>query len=135
MNRMNDMKTNLKLMYELSHKNSWGRNKILKLNIDDKLQLKLSANCVTPNVSCGEAMLTLLVCDNMEYSFDIETLVKLFYSIDENLTKDFVVSCCESTNIPKRLLEIFYSKLRAKNSKRHLKEKLMLSYVEYYTTK
>ena len=124
MNRMNDMKTNLKLMYELSHKGSWGRNQILKL----------SSNCITPNVSCGEAMLTLLICDNMKYSFDIETLIKLFYSIDENLTKDFVVSCCESTNIPKDLLEMFYSKLRAKNSKRHLKEKLMLSYVEYYTT-
>ena len=135
MNRMNDMKTNLKLMYELSHKNSWGRNQILKLNIDDKLQLKLSSNCITPNVSCGEAMLALLICDNMKHSFDIETLVKLFYSIDENLTKDFVISCCESTNINKGLLEIFYSKLRAKNSKRHLKEKLMLSYVEYYTTK
>ena len=134
MNMMNDMKTNLKLMYELSHKNSWGRNQILKLNIDDKLQLKLSSNCITPNVSCGEAMLTLLICDNMKHSFDIETLIKLFYSIDENLTKDFVISCCESTNIPKDLLEIFYSKLRAKNSKRHLKEKLMLSYVEYYTS-
>ena len=133
MNRMSDMKTNIKLMYELSHKSSWGRNQILKLNIDGKLQLKLSSNCITPNVSCGEAMLTLLICDNMKHSFDIETLIKLFYSIDENLTKDFVVSCCESTNIPKDLLEIFYSKLRAKNSKRHLKEKLMLSYIEYYT--
>ena len=71
-----------------------GRNQILKLNIDDKLQLKLSSNCITPNVSCGEAMLTLLICDNMKHSFDIETLIKLFYSIDENLTKDFVISCC-----------------------------------------
>ena len=57
------------LLNELSHKSSWGRNQVLKLNIDTELQNKVSSG--------------------------------------------------------------FETKLRARNSKRHLKEKLLLSYLTY----
>lgn len=127
------MKTNIKLLHELSHQKSWGRNEVLKLNIDEKLQHLLSSSFITPNVSCGEAMLTLVICDNMKYAFELESLVKLFYELSKNLSKDAVISYCLSTNLPNEMLEIFYSKLRSTNSKRHLKEKLMLSYLEYFT--
>ena len=119
------------LLNELSHKGSWGRNQVLKLNIDTELQNKVSSGFETPNVSCGEAMFVCVKSLNMPHSDVIERVVKSFYDIGENLDKTAVISFCISHGLNQGIMNIFETKLRARNSKRHLKEKLLLSYLTY----
>ena len=121
----------LELLKELSFKKSWGRNQVLNMGYNNEMLARLSSSFETSNVSRGEAMFCLVM--NEGYSSDkilLNRMVKFFYEHNENLSKDYVISMCVTFGMDANFLEKFSSKLRALNSKRHLKDKLMMSYLE-----
>lgn len=121
----------MELMRELSYKKSWGRNQVINLGIDKDLQIRLSSTFETPNVSRGEAMLNLVkLHDKSQTSLNIQHLCSLFYELCDNQTKDSVISYCLEEGLSAKFINKFSDKLRATNSKRHLRDKLLLTYLE-----
>lgn len=117
------------LFIELSYKKSWGRNEILKLNFDNVLLHKLSSSFEKPVVSRGDAMFYLLCILRKDVlDTNLIMLIKYFKDISSNLGKDEVINSCLMYDIDRMLLLNFEKTLRARNSKRHLQDKILLCY-------
>ena len=119
------------LMREISYKKSWGRNQILKLNSFDKTLLsRVSYEMETPNANRGTILKIIAEINSNKNVLVLSSLDKIFYSSCDNMSKDFVISCCLENNLDSDVLKLFSDKLRFKNSKRHLRDKLYMSYFE-----
>ena len=119
------------LMREISYKKSWGRNQILKLNSFDKTLLsRVSYEMETPNANRGTILKIIAEINSNKNVLVLSSLDKIFYSSCDNMSKDFVISCCLENNLDSNVLKLFSDKLRFKNSKRHLRDKLYMSYFE-----
>ncbi|AWD93261.1 hypothetical protein AB9_077 [Acinetobacter phage vB_AbaM_B9] len=117
------------LFIELAYKKSWGRNEILKLNFDSVLLHNLSSSFEKPVVSRGDAMFYLLCILRKDVlDTNLIMLIKYFKTISSNLDKDEVISACLTYDIDRILLLNFEKTLRARNSKRHLQDKILLCY-------
>ncbi|MEG0359763.1 MAG: hypothetical protein RR598_10910 [Anaerorhabdus sp.] len=122
---------NNKLLAEyLSYNKSWGRNQILKLSKDfDVATLhKLSSLFVNPNENLGTVLLYLSRLDVTKSQRLIDVCDSEFQSYDQNLTKDFVIQIMVDVGIDADVIKDMSMVLRATNSKRHLREKLMKCY-------
>jgi len=126
---------NIELMREITYKKSWGRNQILKLEGFDKSILhKVSSDMETPNVNRGTVLKILSNLNNDKDYLTINEIDKVFQNSCDNMTKDFVITICIQSGLNQKILNIFENKLRAKNSKRHLRDKIYMSYFEYLQT-